>query len=69
LTFEYKYDLRSFFNYFSFLNISEVAKRAGINTSLMHQYTSGVKNAGEKTYERLSLCMEDIKKELQVARF
>jgi hypothetical protein len=35
----------------------------------MHQYTSGVKNAGEKTYERLSECVEDIKKELQAACF
>ena len=69
LIFEYKYDLRSFFNYFSFLNITEITKRAGINPSLMHQYTSGVKNAGEKTYERLSECVEDIKKELQAACF
>lgn len=53
LVFEYKYDLRSFFNYFNFLNVSEIAKRAGINPSLMRQYTSGVKNAGESTYKKL----------------
>ena len=35
--FEYKYDLQSFFNYFSFLNVSEIAKRAGVNPSLMRQ--------------------------------
>src|SRR3712207_527125 len=34
LTFVYKYDLRSFFNYFSFLNVTDIAKRAGINPSL-----------------------------------
>lgn len=67
--FEYKYDLRSFFNYFSFLNVSDIAKRAGINPSLMRQYTSGIKNAGEKTYERLAACIEQIKKELQAASF
>ena len=27
--FRYQYDLQSFFNYFSFLNVTEVAKRAG----------------------------------------
>ena len=47
--FNYQYDLQSFFEYFSFLNVSEIAKRAGINPSLMRQYTSGIKNAGEKT--------------------
>jgi hypothetical protein len=67
--FEYKYDLQSFFDYFSFLNVSEIAKRAGINPSLMRQYTSGVKNAGEKTYSRLSACMATITRELQAASF
>lgn len=67
--FEYKYDLQSFFNYFTFLNVSEIAKRAGINPSLMRQYSSGIKKAGEKTYERLSLCMDGIKKDLSVATF
>ena len=69
VAFEYKYDLRSFFNYFSFLNVSDIAKRAGINPSLMRQYVSGIKNAGEKTYERLATCIEQIKAELQAASF
>ena len=67
--FVYKYDLQSFFNYFSFLNVTEIAKRAGINPSLMRQYNSGIKNAGEKTYERLAACMDGIKEELQAASF
>ena len=37
--FSFKYDLVSFFDYFSFLNVSEIAKKAGINPSLMRQYT------------------------------
>ncbi|MCI6672384.1 MAG: pilus assembly protein HicB [Prevotellaceae bacterium] len=69
LNFEYKYDLRSFFNYFSFLNVTEIAKRAGINPSLMRQYNSGVKKAGEKTYKKLSECIEKIKLELNTASF
>ena len=67
--FEYKYDLQSFFNYFSFLNVSDIAKRAGINPSLMRQYSSGVKKAGEKTYQRLNACMSNIKADLQAAAF
>ena len=69
LTFEYKSDLRSFFNYFSFLNVTEIAKRAGINPSLMRQYTSGVKTAGEGTYKKLSSCISQIRTELQTASF
>lgn len=67
--FEYQYDLQSFFDYFSFLNVSEIAKRSGINPSLMRQYARGIKNAGEKTYARLSDCMGNIVKELQAASF
>ena len=67
--FRYQYDLQSFFNYFSFLNITEIAKRSGINPSLMRQYARGIKNAGEKTFERLAACMADITKDLQVSSF
>jgi hypothetical protein len=61
--------LQSFFAYFSFLNISEVGKRAGITPSLMRQYARGIKNAGEKTYGKLSTCMSSIAAELQAASF
>ena len=67
--FRYQYDLQSFFDYFSFLNITEIAKRAGVNPSLMRQYARGIKTAGEKTYERISVCMANITKELQAASF
>ena len=67
--FRYQYDLQSFFDYFSFLNVTEIAKRAGVNPSLMRQYTRGIKTAGEKTYERLSACMASITKDLQAASF
>ena len=67
--FSYQYDLQSFFEYFSFLNVTDIAKRAGINPSLMRQYARGIKNAGEKTYARLSSCIDEITKELQAASF
>ena len=67
--FTYKYDLQSFFNYFSFLNVSDIAKRAGVNPSLMRQYASGVKNAGENTYQRLAACVQNVVRELQAATF
>lgn len=69
LQLEYKYDLQSFFNYFNYFNMNEVARRAGISPSLLRQYSSGCKNAGEKTYRRLSECFRNIKQDLQTASF
>ncbi len=67
--FIYKYDIQSFFNYFSYLNVTDIARRAGINPSLMRQYTSGVKKAGEKTYKRLSVCVNKIEEDLKAVSF
>ena len=39
--FEFRYDLSSLFNYFSFFNVTQLAKTMGINPSLMRQYKSG----------------------------
>lgn len=69
ITFLFKYDLQSFFDYFSFLNITDIARRSGINPSLMRQYARGLKTAGEKTYCRLQTCLNTITAELQAAAF
>lgn len=69
LQFTFKYDIASFFSYFSFLNISKVAERAGINPSLMRQYTSGAANAGEKQYQRLREAVQSLSAELAAATF
>ena len=69
LEFVYKYDIQSFFNYFSFLNVSKVAELAGINASLMRQYTSGVTTAGQKQYDKIRIAVEHIAKELSAATF
>lgn len=39
--FEYKYDISAFFDMFEFLNVSKLAKRIGINPSLMRHYKRG----------------------------
>jgi len=41
ITFEYQYDMASFFNYFDWINVSKFAKKAYINASLMRQYKLG----------------------------
>jgi len=44
ITFEYKYDIASFFDYYDFINISKFAARVGMNASLLRQYKSGTTN-------------------------
>ena len=69
LEFVYHYDMKSFFEYFDFLNVSKVAERAGINPSLMRKYTSGVANAGEGQYLKLQKAIHSIAHELATANF
>lgn len=37
----FRFDLPSFFDYYSFINVSAFAKMIGINSSLMRQYKKG----------------------------
>ena len=63
------YDMQSFFDYFSFLNVTKVAELAGINPSLMRQYTSGVTKKKKKQYDKIRVAVERISKELSAATF
>lgn len=69
IEFEWKYDLQSFFNYFSVLNVSELARKSGINASLLRQYRNGLAKASEKQYDKLRRCINQIGQELTTARF
>lgn len=69
LEFVYHYDMKSFFEYFDFLNVSKVAEKAGINPSLMRKYTSGVANAGEGQYRKLQKAIHSMAGELAAADF
>ena len=69
LEFVWHYDMKSFFNYFDFLNVSKVAERAGINPSLMRRYASGISNASEQQYEKLEQAVKEFSRELVEAEF
>lgn len=68
ITVEYKYDIQSFFNYFDWINISQFAKKAGINESKMRQYKSGLAYASEKTTTKILNTIQAIGAELQAAK-
>lgn len=69
IEFEWKYDLQSFFNYFSVLNVSELARKSGVNASLLRQYRNGFAKASEKQYDKIRQCIQQIGQELITARF
>ncbi len=63
--FQHTYDVFALFQEFDFLNISKVAKYAGINAGLLRQYASGVKHPSlnqvkkiEETLHRLAVQMQ-----------
>ncbi len=69
LDISFQYDMPSFFDYFSYLNISRIGELAGINPSLLRQYASGAAKAGQKRYEKMSHAVKLIIRDLSVSQF
>jgi hypothetical protein len=53
LEWEISYNLKALFDAFKFLKISDVAKAAGINPSLMRQYADGIVNPSKKQTQKI----------------
>jgi predicted DNA-binding transcriptional regulator AlpA len=62
--FEVNYDLTSFFEQYPFLNVSEIAKKAGISPAMMLHYTSGTKFPSEERVKQIESAIKEIGKEL-----
>ncbi|MBQ8542893.1 MAG: pilus assembly protein HicB [Bacteroidaceae bacterium] len=69
LEFSFKYDIASFFDYYKMLNVTEVARRVGINPSLMRRYRSGISHASQKQYDKLRDYIHRLGAELSAAQF
>ena len=67
LEFVFQFDIGSFFDYYSYLNMSGIAKKAGINASLMRQYSMGIHEPSKKRKQQILECLHQIAKELQTA--
>lgn len=64
LSFEYKYDLTAFFNYFDFINVSKFAKSVGIEPSLMRHYKLGGTSISESQKAKIEKGIHSLAKEL-----
>ena len=62
--FDISYDLTSFFDEHSYLSISDIAQKAGINPGLMRQYASGNKFPSEQRVKEIELAIREIGKHL-----
>ena len=70
ITFVYKYDIASFFDYYDFINVSKFAERAGINPSLLRQYKSGSTSyISESQMKKIERALHKIGDELSGVQF
>jgi hypothetical protein len=65
MQFDLHYDLQAFFEEHNFLNITEIAKRSGINPALVRQYASGVKYPSVEQSNKLLGIVHRLGMELQ----
>jgi hypothetical protein len=59
------HDLQAFFEEYDFLNVSAIARRAGLNSSLVRQYASGVKHPSSEQVKKIEIAVHKIARELQ----
>jgi len=58
--FQIKYDLQTLFEHFKVINKTVLAEKAGINSSLLRQYSSGLAFASEKQKAKIENAIREI---------
>ena len=69
ISFEISYDLSAFFENFGYLKISEIAKYAGLNSSLLRHYVAGSKTASKAQVMKLQEAIHRVGNELAQVTF
>jgi hypothetical protein len=67
IVFDIRYDVYSLFEQFDFLNISKVAKYAGIHPGLLRQYASGVKHPSLNQVKKIEETLHKLAGQMQKA--
>ena len=62
--FDVSYDLTAFFEQYTYLNISDIAKRTSINSTLMRQYAAGIKYPSIERVKSIETAIRSIGREL-----
>ncbi len=69
LSFDYQYDIPSFFNYYSMINASGFARFIGMNPTLLLQYKMGRAYISEKQIKRIEEGIHELGNMLLAAKF
>ena len=64
----FKFDLASFFEYYSFINVTTFAKMIGINSSLMRQYKKGNTYISDAQLEKIQTFVNNMGTDFQGLR-
>ncbi len=64
IDFELAMDIQEFFKVNEFINITSLARRIGMNASLLRQYSKGIKFPGLEQVARIEKAIRQIGKEL-----
>jgi predicted RNase H-like HicB family nuclease len=64
-TFDYAYDLSAFFELFDDIKVGALAKRAGLNPSLVRHYVAGTKYPSEQQAKKLEDAIHDLGEKLK----
>ncbi len=62
---KFSFDLRYYFEHYSYLNITKFAKKININPSLLRQYRKGLAYSSETQFEAIRKGLHFIGKELE----
>lgn len=68
LEFIFKYDIASIFNHFGMLDATGLAKKIGMNPSLLRQYKSGHTLASDKQKQKIEKGLHELGRELLSVR-
>lgn len=63
--FEHLYDVSVFFENFNFLKQTKIAELAGINSSLLRQYASGIKHPSPEQAKKIETAIHKLAKDLE----
>jgi predicted RNase H-like HicB family nuclease len=64
IEFTYSYDVQAFFEAFSALKITEIARLAGLNASLLRQYATGAKHPSQTQAKRIEYAIHTLGEQL-----
>jgi len=63
--FDYLYDVSVFFENFNFLKQTKIAELAGINSSLLRQYATGIKHPSPEQAKKIEVAIHKLARDME----